>query len=287
MSVYDILKIINEEDKTVAYRVGKELHQIEKAVEAGEAALRSGGRIIYLGSGTSGRLGVLDASECPPTYGVSPDRIVGLIAGGDMALRNSIEGAEDSTTFSVEDLRRINAGEKDLIVGISASGKAPYVLSGLQYARELGAKTVLISCSRKLFQPDAADIVIAVDTGPEVVAGSTRMKAGTAQKMILNMISTGVMIRLGKVFDNFMVDVQSSNNKLMDRAVRIVRDTTECSSGQAEKALNDAGCNVKTAIVMLKLNVGRTEAEKLLKDHDGVIREVLNHGREGSSKADQ
>ena len=278
LPIMDVMKVINDEDKTVAFAVEKELGQITEAAEAGETALRGGGRILYMGCGTSGRLGVLDASECPPTYGVSPDLVIGIIAGGDTALRKSIEGAEDSTAASAEDLKKAGVNEKDFVIGISASGKAPYVLSGLRYARQIGAKTALISCSKKLLDPGAADIVIAVDTGPEVVTGSTRMKAGTAQKMILNMISTGVMIRLGKVFGNLMVDVWPSNEKLMDRAKRIIVDTTGCPYEEAEKTLKKAGFSVKTAIVMIKLAVSREEAEQLLAEHGGLIKNTLKSG---------
>lgn len=278
LPIMDVMKVINDEDKTVAFAVEKELGQITEAAEVGETALRGGGRILYMGCGTSGRLGVLDASECPPTYGVSPDLVIGIIAGGDTALRKSIEGAEDSTAASAEDLKKAGVNEKDFVIGISASGKAPYVLSGLRYARQIGAKTALISCSKKLLDPGAADIVIAVDTGPEVVTGSTRMKAGTAQKMILNMISTGVMIRLGKVFGNLMVDVWPSNEKLMDRAKRIIVDTTGCPYEEAEKTLKKAGFSVKTAIVMIKLAVSREEAEQLLAEHGGLIKNTLKSG---------
>lgn len=276
LPVRDMLRVINDEDKTIAFAVEREIGQIAKAVEAGEAALRGGGRMIYIGCGTSGRLGVLDASECPPTYGVDPDLVLGIIAGGDAALRKSVEGAEDSLSMPVQDLKRVSVCEKDLVVGISASGKAPYVLSGLRFARELGAKTVLIACAQNRLDLRAADIIIAVNTGAEAITGSTRMKAGTAQKMILNMLSTGVMIRMGKVHGNLMVDVQPSNEKLMDRAARIIAETTGLDYGEAGEALKKSGDSVKCAIVMHKLTVDRTKAEKLLLSHGGVIQRVLD-----------
>lgn len=276
MPIQDMMRVINDEDKSVALSVELELAQIAKAVEAAETALRAGGRIIYIGCGTSGRLGVLDASECPPTYGVSPELVVGIIAGGDTALRKSIEGAEDSTTLSVEDLQKANISAKDFVVGITASGKAPYVLSGLEYARQLGSKTALISCSNTLCDLAPADIAIAVDTGPEVITGSTRMKAGTAQKMILNMISTGVMIRMGKVLGNLMVDVQPSNEKLLDRATRIIVETTGCSYDEAETLLQQSERSVKTAIVMKRLGVSKDDAQRLLANHGGIIQKALD-----------
>ncbi len=247
----EIAAIINAEDKTVADAVEKALPQIAAQIEAAAYALQHGGRLIYIGAGTSGRLGVLDAAECRPTYGVDDNTVVGLIAGGMSAMFSAVEGAEDSLTLAEEELRGIGFCEKDFLVGIAASGRTPYVKGGLAYARSIGAVTGSIACTAPAEISALADIPVEVVTGPEVVTGSTRMKAGTAQKMVLNMLSTGAMIRCGKVMGNLMVDVQATNDKLRARALRIVMEAADADRETAEKALTEAGGSAKKAILSL------------------------------------
>ena len=247
----EIAAIINAEDKTVADAVEKALPQIAAQIEAAAYALQHGGRLIYIGAGTSGRLGVLDAAECRPTYGVDDNTVVGLIAGGMRAMFSAVEGAEDSLTLAEEELRGIGFCEKDFLVGIAASGRTPYVKGGLAYARSIGAVTGSIACTAPAEISALADIPVEVVTGPEVVTGSTRMKAGTAQKMVLNMLSTGAMIRCGKVMGNLMVDVQATNDKLRARALRIVMEAADADRETAEKALTEAGGSAKKAILSL------------------------------------
>ena len=247
----EIAAIINAEDKTVAEAVEKALPQIGAQIEAAAYALQHGGRLIYIGAGTSGRLGVLDAAECRPTYGVDDNTVVGLIAGGMGAMFSAVEGAEDSLTLAEEELRGIGFCEKDFLVGIAASGRTPYVKGGLAYARSIGAVTGSIACTAPAEISALADIPVEVVTGPEVVTGSTRMKAGTAQKMVLNMLSTGAMIRCGKVMGNLMVDVQATNDKLRARALRIVMEAADADRETAEKALTEAGGSAKKAILSL------------------------------------
>lgn len=247
----EIAAIINAEDKTVAEAVEKALPQIGAQMEAAAYALQHGGRLIYIGAGTSGRLGVLDAAECRPTYGVDDNTVVGLIAGGMGAMFSAVEGAEDSLTLAEEELRAISFCEKDFLVGIAASGRTPYVKGGLAYARSIGARTGSVACTSPAEISALADIPVEVVTGPEVVTGSTRMKAGTAQKMVLNMLSTGAMIRCGKVMGNLMVDVQATNDKLRARALRIVMEAAEVEQKTAEAALTEAGGSAKKAILAL------------------------------------
>lgn len=247
----EIVRIINAEDKTVADAVEKEALQIAKLIDAGVTAMENGGRLIYIGAGTSGRLGVLDAAECRPTYGVDDNTVVGLIAGGRGAMFSAVEGAEDSLTLAEEELRAIDFSSRDVLVGLAASGRTPYVIGGLQYAHSLGAVTGSVACTANAEISALADIPIEVLTGAEVVTGSTRMKAGTAQKMVLNMLSTGVMIRLGKVMGNLMVDVQATNDKLKARAVRIVMEAAEVDKATAELALQQNGGSAKKAIMSL------------------------------------
>ena len=247
----EIAAIINAEDKTVAEAVEKALPQIGAQIEAAAYALQHGGRLIYIGAGTSGRLGVLDAAECRPTYGVDDNTVVGLIAGGMGAMFSAVEGAEDSLTLAEEELRAISFCEKDFLVGIAASGRTPYVKGGLAYARSIGARTGSVACTSPAEISALADIPVEVVTGPEVVTGSTRMKAGTAQKMVLNMLSTGAMIRCGKVMGNLMVDVQATNDKLRARALRIVMEAAEVDQKTAEAALTEAGGSAKKAILAL------------------------------------
>ena len=247
----EIVRIIGAEDKTVAESVEKAHGQIAKQIEAAAYALQHGGRLIYFGAGTSGRLGVIDAAECRPTYGVDDNTVIGLIAGGMGAMFSAVEGAEDSLTLAEEELRAIQLTEKDFAVGIAASGRTPYVKGGLAYARSLGCVTGSIACTSPAEISALADIPVEVVTGPEVVTGSTRMKAGTAQKMVLNMLSTGAFIRCGKVMGNLMVDVQATNDKLRTRALRIVMEAADVDAETAQAALTEAGGSAKKAILSL------------------------------------
>jgi len=266
-----IVRLINGEDSLIAAAVEKELPHIARAVDVIYESLSSGGRLIYIGSGTSGRLGVLDASECPPTYGVSPELVRGLIAGGPSAILQAVEGAEDNYAMGRADLERICFGANDVLVGIAASGRTPYVLGAMDYARSLGATAIgLTNCSDSELSRHA-NICIAPLTGPEVVAGSTRMKSGTAQKMVLNMLSTATMIRLGKVYGNLMVDVRATNEKLIVRAISIVRTATGADEEEARRALDASGFSCKHAIVMILLGVDMDGANAALKEAQGQI----------------
>lgn len=277
----EILSIINEEDKTVPFAVERELDRIAALIDDIVAAFRRGGRLFYIGAGTSGRLGVLDASECPPTFGVSPTLVQGLIAGGLSALVRSIEGAEDDPESGVRDLIAAGFGGSDVLVGVTASGQAPYVLGAMAKARELGAIVAAISCNRgsKTFQ--YAKHCIHLDVGPEVVTGSTRMKAGTAQKLVLNMISTASMIRIGKVYGNLMVDLAPVNRKLVERSKRLIRQATSCTMEEAERSFIASGRRPKIAIIMVLLGIDRAEAEELEAKGGGSIASALRFHREG------
>ena len=268
-------RLINQEDQTVPIAVEKELPQIAKAIDVIAAQIEVGGRLFYCGAGTSGRLGVLDASECPPTYGVDPGLVVGLIAGGTEALFSAKEGAEDSDTLCEQDLRAYHFNKKDVLCGIAASGRTPYVIGGMKYAKALGAPVLSLTCNPASQMAALADISIAPVVGPEVVTGSTRMKAGTAQKLVLNMLSTGTMIKLGKTYGNLMVDVQPTNLKLIARTRRIVMQATGVSEEEAESALSQCGHHPKTAILMLLKDVDAPEAETLLKACGGRIKEAM------------
>jgi len=248
LPVIDILKIINEEDKKVPFAVEKALPAIAALVEDVVHAFNKDGRLVYIGAGTSGRLGVLDASECPPTFGVPPTMVVGLIAGGDTALRKSIEGAEDRPEDGAAALKAIDFTDKDVLVGITASGAAPYVLGAMEYARSLGAVVGALSCNRGSKTFELAKHKILVEVGPEVITGSTRMKAGTAQKLVLNMLTTASMVRLGKVYGNLMVDLMPVNRKLVERSKRLIRQATGCSKNEAEAAFIASGRRPKVAI---------------------------------------
>lgn len=267
----DMLRIINQEDQHVAVAVSQLLPEIAKAVDAIAAAFGKGGRLIYIGAGTSGRLGILDASECPPTYGVSAELVIGLIAGGHKAILQAVENAEDDAELGANDLKSIHFSANDVLVGIAASGRTPYVLGAMQYARSLGATVCSISCNPGSLLAKAADISMVAVVGPEIVTGSSRMKAGTAQKLILNMLSTGAMIRTGKVYGNLMVDVEATNAKLVERQKRIVMEATECDRGTAEQALAAADNHCKTAIVMILANISASEARERLKSSGGFI----------------
>lgn len=275
MSPLDALTLMNEEDQKVALAVKSVIPQIEKAVAATVKAFENGGRLIYIGAGTSGRLGVLDAAECPPTFGVNPEMVVGLIAGGRRAFTEAVEGAEDSLTMGTEDLKAIHLTAKDVVVGIAASGRTPYVVEALKYARSIGCATAGISCNAGSPVGATAEIPIEVTVGPEVLTGSTRLKAGTAQKMVLNMISTVSMVGIGKVYQNLMVDVQQTNLKLESRAVRIVMNATDADVNTASDTLKKAGGHVKTAITMILLNCDLETAKDKLDVAKGHIRKAL------------
>lgn len=275
MSVADILRVMNDEDAGVAAAVAVAIAQIVRAVDLAVAALSAGGRLVYLGAGTSGRLGVLDAAECPPTFGTDPAQVVGLLAGGPEAMFRAVEGAEDSRRLGVNDLAAIGLTDRDVVVGIAASGRTPYVLGGLDHARGVGAATVAVSCTPNAEISGHADVAIEVDNGPEVLTGSTRLKAGTSQKLVLNMISTATMVRLGKVYGNLMVDVRPSNEKLVARAVRIVRAATDCDEPTARQALDEADGHAKTAIVAILCGVDAATARERLSAGSGFVREAV------------
>jgi N-acetylmuramic acid 6-phosphate etherase len=280
LSTLEMLKVINDEDATVAGAVRAELGNVARAVDAiverfGRVSEGRGGRLFYIGAGTSGRLGVLDASECPPTFSVSAELVQGLIAGGDGALRLSSEHSEDSREEGARDLAEAGFLEGDTLVGIAASGRTPYVLGAMEYAKGLGALTVGLSCVPGSLVARAAEIAITLATGAEVLTGSTRMKAGTATKMVLNMLSTGVMVRTGATFGNLMVNVRPTNAKLVDRAERIIAEAAGCDAGRAARLLAESGNDVKVAIVMGKMGVGREAAEARLMDYGGVLGRAL------------
>ncbi len=266
MTVEEALVKMNQEDQKVAAAVSEALPQIEPAVHAIINAFKKGGRLIYMGAGTSGRLGVLDAAECVPTFGVEPEMVQGLIAGGQKAMTIAVEGAEDSKEFGQADLVEIQLADNDIVVGIAASGRTPYVIGGLEYAASVGAKTASVSCNKNAEISRYADFPIEVDAGPEFLTGSTRLKSGTAQKLILNMLSTVSMIGIGKVYNNLMVDVKPTNEKLVERSKRIIMEATSCDYQTAAEYFVKAEENVKLAIVMLLTNSSKTEAEaKLIK----------------------
>lgn len=274
----EIVTILNNGDKTVAEAVAKALPGIGRAAEAAAKSIGTGGRLIYMGAGTSGRLGVLDAVECRPTYGIPDGVVVGIIAGGMDAMFRAVEGAEDSLTLGEADLRKIGVTANDTVVGIASSGRTPYVIGALKFAKSVGCTTVSIACSPDAAISSLADIAIEAVTGPEAVTGSTRMKAGTAQKMILNMISTTAFILLGKVYGNLMIDVQPTNEKLVARAVRIITEAVGCAEETAAELLESSGRRVKHAVVMGMLGLTTDEADALLAANGGHIRKALkNH----------
>lgn len=276
LSTFDMLKVINNEDKKVPLAVEKALPEIAQLVDKVAVAFSQGGRLIYCGAGTSGRLGILDASECPPTYGTPHEMVIGLIAGGHKAILQAVENAEDNIQLGEQDLRQLNFNEKDVLVGIAASGRTPYVIGALNYAKSLGATTGAISCNPESPIAQIADIAITPIVGAEVVTGSSRMKAGTAQKLILNMITTAAMIKIGKVFGNLMVDVEATNVKLVERQVRIVMQATECERAIAEQALSQCQRHCKTAILMILANVDAQQAAQMLTQNKGFIRKALD-----------
>ena len=275
LSALEIVQLMNEEDKQVPLAIEKCLPQIAQAVECIVAAFQQGGRLVYIGAGTSGRLGVLDASECPPTFGVSPEMVKGIIAGGERALRHPIEGAEDSKSQAVVDLQTIQFSSKDVLVGIAASGRTPYVIGALEYAKNLGSVTVSIASNPNSAMANIVDIAIDTVVGPEVLTGSSRLKSGTAQKLVLNMLTTASMILMGKCYQNLMVDVQASNEKLKARAIRIVMQATDCDKALAEETLKQADQNAKLAIMMILSGLDRAQAEALLEKHQGKLQLAL------------
>ena len=276
-SIGQILHYMNDENRTVTDAIERCIPSIEKVTAAVVQAFEKGGRLIYLGAGTSGRLGVLDASECPPTFGVSPDMVVGVIAGGDYALRHAIEGAEDDETIAQEQLKKLGLVKEDVVVGISASGRTPYVVAGLSYAKEVGCYTGAISNSPNAVISNVADIGIEAITGPEVVTGSTRMKAGTAQKLILNMITTAAMIRVGKIFKGYMVDVQPTNQKLKQRASNILAKITNLSPEDARRVLEENDFDLKVAIISQIHHISAKEAEQLLQANQmNIVKAMKN-----------
>ncbi|MXN88905.1 N-acetylmuramic acid 6-phosphate etherase [Pasteurella canis] len=275
LSTLDMLAVINQEDQKVSLAVEKVLPEIAKAVDAIAETFMKGGRLIYLGAGTSGRLGILDASECPPTFGTPHEQVVGLIAGGQSAILKAVENAEDDRSAGVQDLKDIQLSKQDVLVGIAASGRTPYVLAGIEYANQLGCVTVGVSCNPDSSLANLAQIAITPIVGAEVITGSSRMKAGSAQKFILNMLTTGAMIKTGKVFGNLMVDVVATNAKLVERQKNIVMQVTQCDYNQAEQALEQSGGQCKVAIVMLLLNMSAEEAKNCLAESNGFIHQAL------------
>ncbi|WP_397539422.1 N-acetylmuramic acid 6-phosphate etherase [Rummeliibacillus pycnus] len=275
MSMEEILVLMNYEDQTVPKSVEKEIPQIKKVADAIITAFQNEGRLIYLGAGTSGRLGILDAAECVPTFGTSPEKVVGLIAGGLSAMTVAVEGAEDSEELAKKDLKDLNLTDKDIVIGIAASGRTPYVVGGLKYANDVGALTASIACNRNAIISTYATIPIEVEVGPEILTGSTRLKSGTAQKLVLNMLSTVSMIGIGKIYKNLMVDVQPTNEKLVERSKRIIMQATDCSYDKASESFEKANRDVKLAIVMLLTNLGKEEAKERLKQAKGFVRKTL------------
>ncbi|WP_318439918.1 N-acetylmuramic acid 6-phosphate etherase [Photobacterium leiognathi] len=275
LSTVEMLQVINNEDKKVALAVEQVLPEIAQVVDAIAIAFQQGGRLIYAGAGTSGRLGILDASECPPTYGSKPEQVIGLIAGGHQAILKAVENAEDNREMGAQDLIDLNFTEKDVLVGIAASGRTPYVMGAMEYAKSQNAMVACISCNPQSPMAALADVAITPVVGAEVVTGSSRMKAGTAQKLVLNMLTTGAMIRVGKVYGNLMVDVEATNAKLVERQKNIVMQATECSREEAEQALTQCNGHCKTAIVMILAGVDAQTAADLLAKNNGFTRQAI------------
>lgn len=275
MTPLEIVTVMNREDGKAVEAIGEVLPQIAQAIAWCTDSLKQKGRIIYIGAGTSGRLGVLDAVECPPTFGVSPDVVVGLMAGGTPAFVKAVEGAEDSQTMGEEDLKEIHLSPADIVIGLAASGRTPYVIYGLRYAKKIGCRTVAVSCNRDSEIGKEADLAIEPVPGPEVLTGSTRLKAGTVQKMVLNMISTGSMVGIGKVYQNLMVDVVQTNMKLITRAENIVMTATGCTREEARDSLEEAEGSVKLAITMILLHCGAKSAKTRLNRAGGYVRNAI------------
>ncbi len=285
LSALEIVRLINSEDAKIAEAVAEQSDAIAKAIDVIAERLSRGGRLIYIGAGTSGRLGVLDAVECPPTFNTHPSQVVGLIAGGYVALTSAVEGAEDRPELAVEDLKNARLTDGDVVVGIATSGRTPYVIGSLEYAQSVGAYTIGLSCTRDPELATRCELAINPVVGPEVVSGSTRMKAGTATKMVLNMLSTGAMIRLGKTYGNLMVDLRASNTKLADRARRIVRAVTNLSDRESEHLLRDSGGEVKTAIVRHYTGYSTADARRLLSATHGHLRKALEGRTESNNNS--
>lgn len=277
LSIREILQIMNHEDKIVPNVVESILPLIEPLVEKAEASIRQDGRLIYVGAGTSGRLAILDAAECPPTFGTKPEMVQGIIAGGREALLTAVEGAEDSESRGASDLKEIQLTSRDIVIGLAASGRTPYVAGALSYAKEIGAVTGSISCNLDSPISALADYPVEAETGPEILTGSTRLKAGTAQKNILNMISTVTMIRLGKVYENFMVDVQATNQKLDRRSINMIQEITGVNEQTATSVFEASGRHVKTAVVMILADADSAEATALLEQNHGRVREAITN----------
>lgn len=276
LSTLDMLTVINNEDKTIAFAVEQVLPQVALAVDKIANAFLQGGRLIYVGAGTSGRLGILDASECPPTFGSAPEQVVGLIAGGNTAIFKAVENVEDNQSLGQQDLQSVGFTAADILVAIAASGRTPYVIGAMNYAKSLNATVVSLCCNPNSPMVSLADIAITPVVGPEVITGSSRMKAGTAQKLVLNMLTTGSMIKIGKVFGNLMVDVEATNAKLVERQINIVMQATSCTRQQAQQALVVTKRDCKTAIVMILTHTDAEQAKALLNQCGGSIRKVLS-----------
>lgn len=271
----DVVKMINNEDFNAVNAVQKCLPEISKAVDIIVENFNNDGRLIYFGAGTSGRLGVLDASECPPTFSTPETMVVGVIAGGDHALRHAIEGAEDKPDFAKEDFDKLNIDKKDTVVAISASGNAAYVVEVLKLAKEKNCKTIAVTSNKNALTKEFADIFICAETGAEAISGSTRMKAGTAQKLILNMLTTASMVKIGKVYKNYMIDVKPTNDKLKKRAVKITASIAEVDEQKAQEVLSTNGYKIKHAILNLKYGLSEDKAERLIKENNGVLRKIF------------
>lgn len=275
VSTLEMVTLINQEDQKVAQAIEKVLPQIAAAIDAAAERFKKGGRLIYCGAGTSGRLGALDAIELTPTYSVSPERAFGILAGGEKAMYQAIEGAEDSKELAIEDLTQHQLTARDVVIAIAASGRTPYAVSAIEYGKKVGALTISVTCNNQSPMNQLAEIGIAPIVGPEVITGSTRMKAGSAQKMVLNMFSTGIMVKVGNIHQNLMVNVQPTNEKLMQRATNIIKEAAEIEESQAKEYLEAAQLEVAPAIVMAKAHVDFQKAKQLLAEHDGRISEVL------------
>ena len=275
VSTLEMVTLINQEDQKVAQAIEKVLPQISAAIDAAAERFKKGGRLIYCGAGTSGRLGALDAIELTPTYSVSPERAFGILAGGEKAMYQAIEGAEDSKELAIEDLTQHQLTARDVVIAIAASGRTPYAVSAIEYGKKVGALTISVTCNNQSPMNQLAEIGIAPIVGPEVITGSTRMKAGSAQKMVLNMFSTGIMVKVGNIYQNLMVNVQPTNEKLMQRATNIIKEAAEIEESQAKEYLEAAQLEVAPAIVMAKAHVDFQKAKQLLAEHDGRISEVL------------
>lgn len=275
VSTLEMVKLMNHEDKKIAYAVEKELENISEAIDVISERIKGGGRLIYMGSGTSGRLGILDASECPPTFGVQSDLVRGLISGGYNAIFEAVERVEDNKELGVKDLKSIAVNEKDAVVGISSSGRTPYVIGGLEYADEIGAYTIGLTSNLNSEIFKVSNITICLVVGPEVITGSTRMKSGTSHKMVLNMLSTGTMIKLGKVYGNLMVDLQANNSKLIKRAKNLIIEATNAKEEEAEEFLKISENNVKLAILLIRTGLTKDMGQRLLSKHQGYLARAL------------